>query len=73
MLSATPNLEPGILAFAFDANSGMRGPALRHGHASESEYHQKTWPQNGRKPSTFWAQIVRWQVSKGSRINVDFA
>ena len=73
MLSATPNLEPGILAIAFGANSGMRGPALRYGHASESEYHQKIWPQNGRKTSTFWAQILRWQVSKGRRRNVDFA
>jgi hypothetical protein len=33
----------------------------------------KTWAQNGRKTPAFWAQIKGWLVSKGSRINVNFA
>jgi hypothetical protein len=32
-----------------------------------------TWAQNGRKTQAFWAQIKGYQVSKGSRINRNFA
>jgi hypothetical protein len=34
---------------------------------------RRTWAQNGRKTLAFWAQIGGWPVSKGSRINVNFA
>jgi hypothetical protein len=33
----------------------------------------ETGAQNGRKTSPIWAQIEGWLVSKGSRINVNFA
>ena len=33
----------------------------------------KTWAQNGRKTPPVWAQNGAWLVSKGSRINVNFA
>jgi hypothetical protein len=31
------------------------------------------WAQNGRKTPPIWAQIGGWLVSKGSRINMNFA
>jgi len=60
------------LSFCHDPFPG-RGVSISFWSEIKTKIRKYTWAQNGRKTMVKWAQIERWLVSKGSRINRNFA